>query len=88
MCGSQEERWCPEDTGLNRTLLQDKTLKKSNSVHTFMLLYVECKCLFICLCVGQRSDAGGDDIEIPVESEAFMDDFFAQVFGPFVTFLK
>lgn len=29
--------------------------------------------------VGLKSDAGGDDIEVPVESEAFMDDFFAQI---------
>ncbi|CAB1432899.1 unnamed protein product [Pleuronectes platessa] len=27
----------------------------------------------------EKSDAGGDDIEIPVENEAFMDDFFAQI---------
>uniref|UniRef100_A0A674MSB9 Syntaxin 3a n=1 Tax=Takifugu rubripes TaxID=31033 RepID=A0A674MSB9_TAKRU len=26
----------------------------------------------------EKSDAGGDDVEIPVENEAFMDDFFAQ----------
>ncbi|XP_072319145.1 syntaxin-3-like [Eucyclogobius newberryi] len=26
----------------------------------------------------EKSDVGGDDVEIPVESEAFMDDFFAQ----------
>lgn len=31
------------------------------------------------ICVKQKSDAGGDDVEVPVESEAFMDDFFAQV---------
>eukprot|EP00064_Thunnus_orientalis_P017975 superscaffoldBa00003979_g18061 len=27
----------------------------------------------------QKSDGGGDDIEVPVENEAFMDDFFAQI---------
>ncbi|KAM9792095.1 syntaxin-3-like [Neosynchiropus ocellatus] len=27
----------------------------------------------------EKSDAGGDDVEIPVESEAYMDDFFAQI---------
>ncbi|XP_059199441.1 syntaxin-3 [Centropristis striata] len=27
----------------------------------------------------EKSDAGGDDIEIPVENEAFMDDFFNQI---------
>ncbi|KAK2919576.1 hypothetical protein Q8A73_003947 [Channa argus] len=27
----------------------------------------------------ESSDAGGDDFEIPMESEAFMDDFFAQI---------
>ncbi|XP_031722931.1 syntaxin-3 [Anarrhichthys ocellatus] len=26
----------------------------------------------------EKSDAGGDDIEVPVENEAFMDDFFNQ----------
>lgn len=32
-------------------------------------------------CDQQKSDAGGDDVEIPVENEAFMDDFFAQVWN-------
>nr|XP_019939445.1 PREDICTED: syntaxin-3-like [Paralichthys olivaceus] len=27
----------------------------------------------------EKSDAGGDDIEVPVENEAFMDDFFTQI---------
>lgn len=27
----------------------------------------------------QKSDAGGEEVEIPVENQAFMDDFFAQV---------
>ncbi|KAM8842807.1 syntaxin-3 [Synchiropus picturatus] len=27
----------------------------------------------------EKSDAGGDDVEIPVENEAYMDDFFAQI---------
>ncbi|XP_069023476.1 syntaxin-3-like [Embiotoca jacksoni] len=27
----------------------------------------------------EKSDTGGDDIEVPVENEAFMDDFFAQI---------
>ncbi|KAK5866656.1 hypothetical protein PBY51_020829 [Eleginops maclovinus] len=27
----------------------------------------------------EKSDAGGDDVEIPVENQAFMDDFFAQI---------
>ncbi|XP_036958975.1 syntaxin-3 isoform X1 [Acanthopagrus latus] len=27
----------------------------------------------------KKSDAGGDDVEVPVENEAFMDDFFAQI---------
>uniref|UniRef100_A0A3B3ZEM9 t-SNARE coiled-coil homology domain-containing protein n=1 Tax=Periophthalmus magnuspinnatus TaxID=409849 RepID=A0A3B3ZEM9_9GOBI len=31
------------------------------------------KCLFV-----QKSDGGGDEVEVPVENEAFMDDFFAQ----------
>lgn len=31
------------------------------------------------VCPQQKSDAGGDDVEIPMENEAFMDDFFAQV---------
>ncbi|XP_046901310.1 syntaxin-3 [Hypomesus transpacificus] len=26
-----------------------------------------------------KSDVGGDDVEVPVENEAFMDDFFAQI---------
>lgn len=29
----------------------------------------------------QKSDAGGDEVEISVENQAFMDDFFTQV-GP------
>lgn len=33
----------------------------------------------------QKSDAGGEDVAVPVENEAFMNDFFAQVvsFFPF-----
>uniref|UniRef100_A0A3B3X2F8 t-SNARE coiled-coil homology domain-containing protein n=1 Tax=Poecilia mexicana TaxID=48701 RepID=A0A3B3X2F8_9TELE len=27
----------------------------------------------------EKSDPGGDDIQVPVENEAFMDDFFAQI---------
>ncbi|KAF3851783.1 hypothetical protein F7725_005138 [Dissostichus mawsoni] len=27
----------------------------------------------------EKSDAGSDDVEIPVENQAFMDDFFAQI---------
>lgn len=27
----------------------------------------------------QKSDAGGEEVEIPVENQAFMDDFFTQV---------
>lgn len=40
------------------------------------------------ICVKQKSDAGADDVEVPVEGEAFMDDFFAQVFTYFVLILK
>ncbi|XP_035492959.1 syntaxin-3 [Scophthalmus maximus] len=27
----------------------------------------------------EKSDAGGDDVEVPMENQAFMDDFFAQI---------
>ena len=36
-------------------------------------------CVCVCVCQ-QKSDVAGDDVEVPVENQAFMDDFFAQVF--------
>lgn len=40
-------------------------------------------CVPACVCVwfAQNSDAPADDVEVPVENNSFMDDFFAQVYG-------
>ncbi|XP_032420068.1 syntaxin-3 [Xiphophorus hellerii] len=54
-------------------------LKEPSSVRLFVLSVEEFNLPAFQTCSEQKSDPGGDDIQVPVENEAFMDDFFAQI---------